>query len=183
MFEYYQSADLVVFLVTAYFLIAGFVRGFVSELFSLISVAISFTVAALCSVRFCPYVGRFKNSVARYSSLFAVSLLLFFLIGYVSLWISHKLSHWIKRSKINLLDKLLGFIFGSVKAFLILVVCANLAKEFYPEFTAHIENSKSYKFFTSDHAMILHARDLIANLYLLLKNWSVELLQKCIGHN
>ncbi|QEK38087.1 CvpA family protein [Candidatus Cytomitobacter indipagum] len=180
MFECCKSADLIVLLISSYFLISGFARGFFAEILRTISVLISFAIPMFYSVRFCAYKNKFENLFTRYSLLFAAPLLLFFVVGYILLGISHKLASWIRKSRVSILDRMLGIAFGAVKAFLFFVIATSLVNEFYPEFTQYVENSRSYQFFTSDHSMILYSKDLMFKLYDLLRALIVNLIDKCI---
>lgn len=105
--------------------IKGVINGFIKEVFGLVGIVGGIYVAS----RFAQSVGlfidkniyAFENKASLYLIGFIATLLLFWIL---SIFIGYILSHLLKMSGLSGLDKLAGFVVGSLKIFLVFSILA-----------------------------------------------------------
>ncbi|QEK38443.1 CvpA family protein [Candidatus Cytomitobacter primus] len=161
---YYKSFDFIVLVATSYFVVSGLIRGFFGEITKILSIGISIAVSVFAMLKFC-MLGNKLGSVAYYSSVFGVPIIIFLIVGYILLGISSKLSNMIGKSHFRSLDRFLGIILGLIKIFILVVLFIKISDEFYPDFTQYIEKSIVYKWVSSSHVIAKYINNMLMNAY------------------
>ncbi len=177
----YQSLDFGIFIVFGFFIISGFIRGFVWEVTKMLSVSSSLFLSLFSGYKLCKISNKWDKWL-KIVLFVGLPIIVFLLIGYMLLSISAKLSSIVKKSHFKTLDRFLGLIFGFVKAFLLTVMLLIIVVNIYPDFTFQIQGSKVYNFVFSDHVIIIHTKKFLSDVYVCL-NRNLEYLFNCLSNS
>ena len=115
--------------------VLAMVRGFSREILSISSWAVAGIVAYLFYSTLVPTVGGYMKSVTENElaiSLVSGAIIFIIALIVVSL-ITLKIADFIVDSRVGALDRTLGFIFGAVRGFLLIMVCVLFAGFFLPD--------------------------------------------------
>lgn len=122
--------DFVFSLFLAFFLVRGFIKGLLSQIFSIAGVVfgvfLSYKYATLVS-----YVFPFSKNISRiisYIGVFLVVYLVFFFTGFI-------LRKFIKAIKLGWVDRISGGVFGFIKAGFLIFIFVFILKEFRIDLT------------------------------------------------
>ncbi len=160
----YNSLDLIVLIVLSFFSISGLVRGFVWEVTKILSMGSSLTLSMLTAFKF----GKLGHKLDRWLYLLTTigfPIVVFFIVGYFLLNISSKLSSIVKKSHFKSLDRFVGFIFGFIKACIIIVAVIIIVSNVYPDFIVFTKDSKVYNLINSDYKLIIYIKSMLINSY------------------
>ncbi len=118
--------DMVVIGLTLFLGLKGIFRGFIKEVFGIIGIvggiAVAFRVSPDVGNIIAPLLGLEKESIIHFLG-FLLSLIVFWAIAYL---LGMILSKIFSASGLGIFDRILGFIFGAAKIFLIFAVLAHI---------------------------------------------------------
>jgi len=140
--------DIIIIILVLLAAFKGFSRGLIKELISLISLIAGVYIASNFSVYVEKHLNYYFPKIEEYNTI--ISFILVFLIIYLSLKLAGIIIHkFVKTIQLNLINKILGLLFGTIKAILIIAFILlefnHLEQSFSPIIPKnHKEGSKLY---------------------------------------
>lgn len=122
--------DIILIIVAALFLVRGFLRGFVKEVFSLASIGLAYFVATRYNHLLEPHL---KLYIANETTVWALSTVLIFIGILVACWIIAKLiREFLELALLGWLDRTAGAAFGAAEGVLVALLALLLLQSYFP---------------------------------------------------
>jgi len=125
-----------------YFVIRGFLSGFIKNLFSLVGMLFAFLYSGWLSLKLKPYVSHFVSHPK--AQIFLSFLLAFLIIYFTFVLFGFIILLAIKTLTLGLGDRLLGALFGFIKGALFITFLYYLIVIPFPGEKAHLEKALTY---------------------------------------
>ncbi|WP_147821866.1 CvpA family protein [Salidesulfovibrio onnuriiensis] len=122
--------DIILIIVAALFLVRGFLRGFVKEVFSLASIGLAYFVASRYNYLLQPHL---KLYIGNETTVWALSTVLIFVGILLICWIIAKLiREFLELALLGWLDRTAGAVFGAAEGVLIALLALLLMQNYFP---------------------------------------------------
>ncbi len=122
--------DIILIIVAALFLVRGFLRGFVKEVFSLASIGLAYFLATRYNNLLEPHL---KLYITNETTIWALSTVIIFIGVLVVCWIIAKLiREFLELALLGWLDRTAGAVFGAAEGVLIALLCLLLLQNYFP---------------------------------------------------
>jgi len=126
-----NNIDIVILIGFAISMLVAFIRGFVTEVLSILGMAIFVFLVVYLSPLLLPWVTKYiASKIMAQIVIFLVIMAVFYAIWIIS---TDKLVTKIRKSTLSFMDRLFGLIFGLLRALLILGFCFLIIKIVLPE--------------------------------------------------
>lgn len=128
-----NNIDIVILIGFAISMLVAFIRGFVTEVLSILGLAIFVFLVVYLSPILLPWMTKYiASKIMAQIALFLVIMAVFYAVWIIS---TDKLVNRIRKSTLSFMDRLFGLIFGLLRALIILGFCFLIVKIVLPEET------------------------------------------------
>ena len=143
-YEAISIVDLIYLIVTIFFVIRSYNKGFVLSLLMASKWLLSYVITLLLFSRIKPY---FKNTIdSEYILDISLGIVIFVLVIFIILMVSKSLSKTVKFVGLGRVDSIFGFFFGFIKSYIVCVLIFSTIDIVYNYGKWPINTNKSYTF-------------------------------------